>query len=167
MAKLSEEALNDIAKRAAAESAFYSCSRCVVYGLYKYFDFITDDLVRASVLLAGGGDKATVGSCGAFSGGLMVLGAKYTPSVEEPTAKEMEEFNKRRHKLHEFRDWFLQTFGGFTCKDVQCHQLGRSFNFMDTEETMAYVEFPGVDEKCAAVYTKAALKVADMLTRED
>lgn len=124
-------------------------------------------MVRAAVLLAGGGDRATTGSCGAFSGGLMALSARYSPHSEEPSEQEMATFNRYRPKLHEFRDWFMAEFGGVTCKEVQLTQLGRVFNFMDFQELKAFAEGPGIREKCAQVYMKAALKIAEMLSRED
>lgn len=165
--KLSEEILADIAKRAVEEHGYFSCSRNVVYALQKYFDFISDDILRASVMLSGGGNKATVGSCGAFSGGLMVLSAKCAPKAEDATPKAIEAYHLQGYKFQEFRDWFIETFGTVTCKDVQCHQLGRSFNFMNPKEIGEFIAFPGVDEKCGQVYSQAARKVAEILARED
>jgi len=135
--------------------------------LQKYFGFITDDMVRSAVTLAGGGDRATIGSCGAFSGGLMALSARYSPSAQEPTESEIETFNKDRRYVDEFRDWFFSEFGSVVCADVQERQLGRSFNLMDEEELLAFRDFPQVHEKCAQVYTKAAIRVAEILAREE
>jgi hypothetical protein len=134
--------------------------------LQKYFDFITDDIVCAGLLLAGGGDRATTGSCGVFSGGLMALSAKFSPRSAEPSDQEMAEFNKRRVAIHEFRDWFIAEFGGVPCADVQLKQLGRVYNLMSPEELKEFATTPGIRQKCTEVYTKAALKVAEMLCRE-
>jgi len=74
---------------------------------------------------------------------------------------------KARAKCHEFRDWFIAEFGGVACKDVQRHQLGHAFNLMDAKELRAFDAFPGRAEKCAEVYSKAAVKVAEILSPED
>lgn len=124
-------------------------------------------MVRSAVALAGGGDRATIGSCGAFSGGLMALSARFSPSAEEPTEEEIGTFNKDRAHFDEFRDWFFSEFGSVVCADVQERQLGRSFNLMDDEELLAFRDFPQVHEKCAQVYTKAAIRVAKILAREE
>ena len=121
-------------------------------------------MVRSAVALAGGGGRATIGSCGAFSGGLMALSARFSPSSEEPTVEEMEAFDKNRWYFSEFRDWFFSEFGSVVCRDVQHHQLGQSFNLMDDEERQAFRDFPLVHEKCAQVYSKAAIKVAEILS---
>ncbi len=135
--------------------------------LQKYFDFITDDIIASSVLLAGGGDRATKGSCGAFSGGLMALSARFSPRSEEPTDLEIAAFNQTRIAIHEFRNWFITEFGGITCADVQFGRLGRVFNLMNPEELKEFATTPGVREQCAFVYTNAAIKVAEMLCREE
>jgi hypothetical protein len=135
--------------------------------LQKHFDFITDDIVAAAVLLAGGGDRATTGSCGAFSGGLMALSAKFSPRSGEPSEQEMAQFNQNRVAIHEFRDWFIAEFGGVPCADVQHRQLGRVYNLMDPGELKAFGTTPGIREKCTEVYAKAAIKIAEMLCRED
>lgn len=135
--------------------------------MQKYFDFITDDIVRAAVALSGGGGRATVGSCGAFSGGLMALSAKFSPTSEELSEKEILEYDLIRRHFDEFRDWFIAEFGSVVCRDVQHRQLGQSFNLMDEQERQAFRQFPGMHEKCSQVYAKAALKVADILTRDD
>lgn len=123
-------------------------------------------MVRSAVLLAGGGDRATIGSCGAFSGGLMALSARFSPDSDEPTDQEIENFYRKRLHLNAFRDWFLAEFGSVVCGEVQKHQFGgRSFNFMNEKELMAFRDFPE-RAKCGEVVTKAALKVAEILARE-
>ena len=169
MTKLSSQMLDDIANRTANEGrGYHSCSRSVVHGLQKYFDFINDDIVQAAVALAGGGGRATVGSCGAFSGGLMALSAKFSPRSEELSEKEIEEFDKVRSNFNEFRDWFIAEFGSVLCWDVQRRLLGRSFNLMDDEQLQAFRNFHEAHgRKCTQATTKAALKVAEILSRED
>ena len=135
--------------------------------MQKYFEFISDDIVQAGIALAGGGIRATIGSCGAFSAGLLALSAKFCPRSNEPTEKELEEYEKARKKFAEFRDWFIAEFGGVVCKEVQHRQLGRSFNLMDDQEYQAFKNFQGVGEKCNQVSRKAALKVAEILSRSD
>ncbi|MFC1864693.1 C-GCAxxG-C-C family (seleno)protein [Chloroflexota bacterium] len=139
-----------------------------MHGLQKYFDFISDDIVQAAVSLSGGGARAAAGSCGAFSGGLMALSTKFSPRSEELSAKEREELDRARIKFYEFRDWFIAEFSGVTCRDVQCRLYGRFFNLMDNEERQAFRNFREVHgNRCSQVTMKTALKVAEILSRED
>ncbi|MFC1911760.1 C-GCAxxG-C-C family protein [Chloroflexota bacterium] len=134
----------------------------------KYFDFLSNDIVRAGIALRGGGDRATLGSCGIFSGGLMALTAKLGPRSQNPSKKEMEVFDKDYSKINEFRDWFIKEFGGVTCKDVQLHLFGRFFNLMNDEERQEFIkcqQLLGI--QCNQATTKAALKVAEILCLEE
>jgi len=97
----------------------------------------------------------------------MALSAKFSPRSEELSEKEAEEFDEVLTNLNEFRDWFIAEFGSVVCRDVQHRQLGRFFNLMDEAELQAFRNFPEVHEKCSQVTTKAVLKVAEILSRED
>ena len=76
-------------------------------------------------MLYGGGGKATFGSCGIFSGGLMALSARFCPNSRTPSDQEMEVYNKALSKFNEFRDWFTAEFGSVTCQGVQLKLHGR------------------------------------------
>ena len=133
--------------------------------MQKYFSFISDDLVRSAVALSGGGGRATIGSCGAYSGGLMALSARFSPISDILSVKEVEELDLARRKFNEFRDWFITEFSSVVCRDVQLKLFGRFFNFMDEQERQAFREFQEAqDRSCRPVYTQAALKVAEILT---
>ena len=125
-------------------------------------------MVQSSTWLSGGGDLATEGSCGAFSAGVMAFCARFGPRSETLSAGGEEEFDRERGKAHEFRDWFIAKYGGVTCRDVQVRLLGRSFNLMDEEEYKAKREFhQRVDRECTECVAGTAVKVAEMLARED
>ena len=130
--------------------------------MQKHFNFINDDIVQASVALAGGGGEATFGSCGVFSGGLMALSIKFSPRSDELSEKEIEEFKKVSSNFYEFRDWFIAEFGGVTCRDVQCGLFGRFYDLMNDEEHQAKRD---EGKSCKSVYPKSAHKVAEILSR--
>ena len=97
----------------------------------------------------------------------MALSVKFSPNSEELSENEIEEFDRVRSYFNEFRDWFFAEFGSVICKDVQHRQLGRSFNLMADEERQAFRDFPQVHEKCGEVFSKAAIKAAEIIYRED
>lgn len=108
------------------------------------------------------------GSCGAFSGGLIALSARFSPRSDTLSEKEIEKLDKARLKFSEFRDWFIAEFGNVTCHDVQFRILGRIFNLMDEVELQAFRPFQEEQGRfCHQVSRKAALKVAEILSLED
>ena len=97
----------------------------------------------------------------------MALSAKLSPQSPNPSKEEMEEFDKARNQISEFRDWFIVEFGGVTCRDVQLRLFGRFFDLMDEEERQAHKKYQeSVGVKCSQATTKAAFKVAEVLSRE-
>jgi hypothetical protein len=132
--------------------------------LQASFDFITDDVLHSAVALAGGGSRATDGSCGVFSGGLMALSLHFNPRSDVLSQEEMETLEKARERTNEYRDWFISEFGSVVCRDVQQKLFGRYYNFMDDDDIKAFGKFPG-KEKCNDVVKASARKVAEILTR--
>jgi hypothetical protein len=128
------------------------------------FDFIPDDVIHSAVALAGGGSRATVGSCGVFSGGLMALSLYFSPRSDVLSEAEMETLEKARGLCNEYRDWFISEFDSVVCRDVQQKLFGRYFDFMKDADIEAFGNFPE-KEKCNDVVKKAACKVAEILTR--
>ena len=119
-------------------------------------------------MLHGGGGGATVGSCGIYSGGLMALSARFSPNSKPPSKQEMEVYYKALSKFDEFRDWFTAEFGSVTCQDVQLKLHGRFFNFVNDEEVRAFLQFKKLHGvKCSQAIASSALKVAEILSRED
>lgn len=136
--------------------------------MQKYLPFITDDIVQAGVALAGGGANSVIGSCGAFSGGLVVLSAKFSPCSDSLSAKELEQLAYARGKFNRFRDWFVSEFGGVACRDVQFRTLGRVYNIMDEQEFQKFMEYQQETGKyCREISMKAALKVTEIISQEN
>jgi len=132
--------------------------------LQAYCDFITDDMLAAAIALAGGGARSTLGSCGAYSGGLMALSAKLSPRTEEPTKEQIAELEKSKARFYEFRDWFVSEFGGVSCSEAIHKLFGGYYNQADEESRKALKK---VQEQlgfnCQVVTAKTAVKIAEMI----
>ena len=134
--------------------------------MQKYLPSITDDIVQAGVALAGGGANSIMGSCGAFSGGLVVLSAKFSPRSDHLSAKELEQLAYAHSKFDQFRDWFISEFGSTACRDVQFKTLGRVYNIMDEQEFQKFMEYQKESGRyCREVSMKAALKAAEIVSQ--
>jgi len=133
----------------------------------KHLPFVTDDIVQAGVALAGGGANSVIGSCGAFSGGLMALSARFSPRSDTLSDKEREQLTYARGKFDRFRDWFVAEFGSVACRDVQLRVLGRVFKITDDHEFQEFMEYQKQSGKyCREVYLKTALKVSEVILAE-
>jgi hypothetical protein len=104
------------------------CCYRVLRGLQGCCNFISDALLISSFSLAGGGARSQLGSCGAFSGGLLALSAGLSPRSRDLSVEESAELEKTYETFGKFRDWFVQEFGDATCPGVMTKLFGRVYH---------------------------------------
>ncbi|MBE0478298.1 C_GCAxxG_C_C family protein [Candidatus Aerophobetes bacterium] len=134
------------------EKTRHVCSQCVVAALEKIMGIEDEAIFQASYPLGGGLGSTTEGTCGALSGGAMILGYLFGRNRQEfdkgVSNKEATYFAK---KLYEK---FVQEYGSCRCKDVQMKLFGRSFDFWDEQDRKAFEEAGGHSDKCPVVVGK-------------
>ena len=149
--------------RASAEAQIRDdvCSRSTLIGLKTYFDWIPDELIRASLSLCGGAG-ASSGSCGTYTCGLLAIGLKFNA----PLAEELENPEKQGigcEKFFEFRDRFIKEMGTTMCPELHKQVFGRSYIFTNPEDAEAYGRVTDHHIKCADVVDRATRVAAEML----
>lgn len=146
------------------EQEKHSCSQCVVAALQEIFQIKDDNLFRASYALAGGIGGSTNGSCGALSGGTMMISYFYGRSRSE---FDQLIFKKKSEMLaKKLQDRFQKEYGSCICQAIQQEIFGRSFDFWDEEEHQAFEEAGGHEDKCPVVVAKAAVWTAEIIWEE-
>ena len=149
--------------RVAAEAQIRDdvCSRSTLIGLKTYFDWIPDELIRASLSLCGGAGAAS-GSCGTYTCGLLAIGLKFNVPLEE----ELDDPSKQgvgASKFFEFRDRFIKAMGTTMCPELHKQVFGRSYIFTNPEDAEAYGKVTDHHIKCADVVDRATRVAAEML----
>lgn len=142
-----------------------NCARSVLIGLQTISDEIPDEMITAAFSLAGGTGAAS-GSCGAYCGGLLGVGAEFNHPVEdelENKALQMEGVKK----FSEYRDRFLGEYGTIQCPGIQEQLFGRSWDFTDPEEGGEFLTMEGHTEKCAEVVAAATRIAAEMILADE
>ena len=141
------------------------CSRSTLVGLKACFDWIPDDVIKASASLCGGTGSAS-GSCGAYCCGLLAVGMKYNSTIEEELQDD-EAFGKTAMHFSEYRDKFIAEMGSIMCPKVHEKLFGRSYNLLDDAEAQEFLTLPGHVEKCAETVATATRLAAEMLLAEE
>jgi len=146
------------------EKSSHYCAQCVVAALQEVFQIKDEGIFRAAYPLSGGIGSTTDGSCGALSGGVIILGYLY--------GRGREDFgrgisNKRAtYFAKKLCDRFIQEFGSLRCKDIQIKLFGRSFDFWDENDKKAFEEAGGHRDKCPTVVAKACAWTAEIIQNE-
>ena len=146
---------------AAAQIRDDVCSRSALIGLKTYFDWIPDELIRASMSLCGGAG-ASSGSCGTYTCGLLAIGLKFNAPLKE----ELGDPSKQGvgvEKFFEFRDRFIKAMGTTMCPELHEQVFGRSYIFTNPEDCEEYSKVTDHNVICAGVVKRATRIAAEML----
>jgi C_GCAxxG_C_C family probable redox protein len=146
-------------KRAFELDAKYGCCpQCVLTAVKETVGGVSDDAIKASHGLSGGGALIGSGACGALTGGLLALGTRKGRDADKlHRGRGMGNFQAGR-KLVEM---FKEEFGGLTCEHLQCQFTGRSWDFWKPEEYKAFTDARG--EQCARATGLVTRWVVEML----
>jgi C_GCAxxG_C_C family probable redox protein len=149
------------------EQVYTGCSQCVVAALQDTFDIKNDAVFKAATGLAAGGGAAIDGSCGAYSGAVMILSSllgRERDDFADSAGVLLNNFELVR-KLH---DKFVQEYGSIICQNIQTKVFGRSYYLADMDEFEEFEKAGGHDAyHCPEVVGKAARWAAEIILKEN
>lgn len=120
------------------------CPQCVLSTVQETVGFVDDITIKASHGLSGGGGLMGQGACGALSGGLMAISAKYGRDRDKlDRGRGVNNFRKTKDLVERFRE----EFGGITCQELQKRFTGRTYDMWDAEQYKAFDAARG--DQCA------------------
>lgn len=159
-----QKILDEIYKRGYYyEGKYRGCSQAVIAAIKDFFEI--DDLVfKCASGFSGGIADEAKGTCGAFSGCVMVISYFFGRSFEEYGISGSN--FKYRRLIKQIRKVFEKEFGGETCPIVQTKVFGRYYNFNDPIEKEKFEEAGAHKDKCTSVVGYAAKCLADILINE-
>lgn len=155
-----KEALANEAYRLARdyELKFGSCPQCILAAIQETVGGIDDATIKAAHGLAGGGGLAGLGTCGALTGGLLALSARYGRDRDKlDKGRYLNNFKKGNELVQRFRD----EFGGVTCVALQEKFTGQTYDMWTADGYSAFDKARG--EKCAEATGMVARWVVKML----
>ena len=140
------------------EIKYGCCPQCVLKAVQSTTGYVSDETIKASHGLSGGGGLMGLGTCGALTGGLLALSAK--------RGRAHDKFEKGKFignfKLdQELVKRFQQEFGGITCQELQLQFTGQTYNMWDEEQYKAFIAARG--KKCANATSMVTRWVVEML----
>ena len=151
----------------------YACSQAVVAAIHELLD-IDDVVVKVSTPLLSGTARQYTGSCGALSGGLMVLGYFFGRSANEISHKERIQSNidalRASFPTAELlAGKFWERYGTILCPHIQRQIFGRTWWLADPDDFAKFEAAGGHSDpdKCCHVVATAARWVMEILLDED
>jgi C_GCAxxG_C_C family probable redox protein len=140
------------------ELAYGCCPQCVLATIQETVGIIDDGTIKASHGLSGGGGLMGYGACGALTGGLMALSARFGRDRDKlDKGRCINNFKKSKELVERFRD----TFGGITCAELQQQFTGRTYDMWNADEYKAFDQDRG--QQCAHATGTVTKWVIEML----
>ena len=155
-------------KQAVAEQAYHKalqyeldygcCPQCVLATIQETVGGIDDSTIKASHGLSGGGGLMGQGACGALTGGLLALSAKFGRDRDKlDKGRGINNFKKSKMLVERFRE----EFGGVTCEELQRKFTGQTYDMWKAEEYKAFDDARG--NQCAHATGTVTKWVIEML----
>ncbi|WJW75396.1 C-GCAxxG-C-C family protein [Thiohalobacter sp. IOR34] len=140
------------------ELQYGCCPQCVLTTVKETIGVVSDETIKASHGLSGGGGLSGIGTCGALSGGLVALSAK--------RGRDRDKFDKGKcisnFKLgQQLVERFREEFGGTTCQELQQQFTGQTYNLWDAKEYAAFDK--AREHNCARATALVTQWVVEML----
>ncbi|MDD5404544.1 MAG: C-GCAxxG-C-C family protein [Sulfuricella sp.] len=134
------------------------CPQCVLATVQEIAGIVDDATIKASHGLSGGGGLVGQGACGALTGGLMAISAKFGRDRDKlDKGRYINNFKKSKELVERFR----AEFGGITCEELQKQFTGRTYDMWLADEYKAFDVARG--KQCAHATGTVTKWVIEML----
>ena len=144
------------------------CSQCTVAAIHELLD-IEGVVVRVASSLAGGTAMQFVGTCGALSGGVMILDYCFgrqpnKMSYEEEIKDNLDAYFAATESPMLLADKFWKEYGTINCINIQRQLFGRFYYAVDPDEYEKQIK-AGAHEstKCPHIVGNSARWVMEIL----
>ena len=148
------------------ERTYKGCGQCFVGAVQDALNLKGDEVFKASTAFAGGIGLMGDGSCGAYVGGILILGDRIgrekSDFIDAPGVR-----FKTYSLAKRYHDLFIEKYGSVTCRDIHMKIFGRPYFLNDKEEFMKFEQAGGHEDKCPEVVGVAARWLLELLAKED
>jgi C_GCAxxG_C_C family probable redox protein len=148
------------------ESHERDCSQSAVAAIMETLGFRDDNVFKASTPLAGGGAIFGDSGCGAYYGGLLVIGLLKGRPADNFVAKETDRFRSFEvgRALHKK---FIDKYGTVICRDIMTKVYGRPFWMVDPDECKKMERAGGHTTVCPAIVGNGAKWTIEVIFEEN
>jgi C_GCAxxG_C_C family probable redox protein len=169
MNETSEEKAN-IIRRALSlgfeyEKTITGCCQCTIAAIQDALSIRDDAVFKAGSGLTAGGGLSCEGSCGGYTGGVMVMGSVFGRRREK-----WDEDKNEKSCAHNMAglllDKFNREYGSNICKNIHRRLYGRDFDLRDAADREVFEKSGAHVDKCTSVVGKAAAWATELIVEE-
>jgi C_GCAxxG_C_C family probable redox protein len=148
------------------EKTYRGCGQCLAAAVQDALDIRNDDIFKALTGCAGGGGIIGDSGCGAYAGGILILGLLL--GRERDNFADPDGIRFKSHELvRKLHDRFINEYGSIICRDIQTKVMGRPYYLADKDDMDKFDKAGGHSTVCPRVVGKAASWMVELIMAEN
>jgi len=147
------------------EKTVTGCCQCTIAAIQDALEIRNDAVFKAGSGLTAGGGVSCEGSCGGFTGGVMVMSSVFGRRRER-WDNDKEEKDCAHRMARALLDKFNREYGSNICRTIHGAIFGRDFDLMDARDREAFEKLGAHVDKCTSVVGKAAAWATELILEE-
>ena len=147
------------------EKTITGCCQCTIAAIQDALNIRDDAVFKAGSGLTAGGGLSCEGSCGGFSGGVMVMSSVFGRRREKWEDDKAEKDCAHRMS-RALLDKFNQEYGSNICRTIHHTIFGRNFDLRDASDRERFEQLGAHGDKCTSVVGKAAAWATELILDE-
>lgn len=147
------------------EKTIKGCCQCTIAAIQDALEIQNDSVFKAGSGLTAGGGLSCEGSCGGYTGGVMVMSSLFGRHRKKWHNDKMEK-DCAHTMARGLQDKFHREYGSNICSAIHRTIFGRSFDLMHAPDREAFEKLGAHEDKCTSVVGKAAAWATDLILEE-
>ena len=147
------------------ERTITGCCQCTIAAVQDVLDIRNDAVFKAGSGLTAGGGLSCDGSCGGYTGGVMVMS-----SIFGRCRQKWDNDQKEKDCAHRMAGALLSRFkrqyGSHICREIHQHIFGRDFDLKNAAQRRAFEKSGAHVDRCTSVVGDAAAWAAELIFAE-
>jgi C_GCAxxG_C_C family probable redox protein len=147
------------------ERDFRGCAQSTIAAVQDTLGLRNDFIFKAASGLAGGCGLFGDGTCGAYTGGSMLL-SSFFGRRRSRFDDDRDEKKCANLMIKQLRDRYLAEYGSIICSGVQTKIFGRSFDLWSRQDREDFEQAGAHTDKCTSVVGNASAWTMEILLQE-
>ncbi len=147
------------------EKTVTGCCQCTIAAIQDALGIRNDAVFKAGSGLTAGGGVSCEGSCGGYTGGVMVMSSVFGRRREE-WGDDKNEKDCAHSMARALLDKINRGYGSNICKRIHGRVFGRDFDLRDASDREVFEKSGAHVDKCTSVVGKAAAWATELIVEE-
>lgn len=147
------------------EKIIMGCCQCTIAAIQDALDIPNDAVFKAGSGLTAGGGLSCEGSCGGYTGGVMVMSSVFG-RCRQKWDNDRNEKDCAHRMARTLMNRFNREYGSHLCRKIHHRIFGRDFDLTSAPQRVAFEKLGAHVDKCTSVVGEAAAWAAELILEE-